>query len=70
MKKKLKVSWQRTFNVVTRVKLGKMGSFKLDLNKVLLTKEIYSFVSVSFEVCSLISNYLLLITKDRSPHHS
>ena len=70
MKKKLKVSWQRTFNVVTRVKLGKMGSFNLDLNKVLLTKEIYSFVSVSFEVCYLISNYLLLITKDRSPHHS
>ena len=47
-----------------------MGSFKLDLNKVLMTKEIYSFVSVSFEVCYLISNYLLLITKDRSPHHS
>ena len=47
-----------------------MGSFKLDLNKVLLTKEIYSFVSDSFEVSCLISNYLLLITTERSPHHS
>ena len=60
MKKKVKVSWQRTFNVVTRVKLGKMGSFKLDLNKVLLTKEIYSFVSVSFKVSYLIITIYLI----------